>query len=83
MEIQEKLTHYLLTEVAADLGKDSLSPDDDLLEMGVIDSMGIMSLISFMEEKFDITIEEQEIVPDNFQTIGNMERFVIQKKEVG
>jgi acyl carrier protein len=81
MNIQEQLINYLVTEVAADLGKNSLAPEEDLLEQGIIDSMGIMSLISFMEEKFAIIIEEQEIVPEHFQTVSAMASFVIRKKE--
>jgi len=80
MDIKGQLKEYLLSEVAVDLGKEDLSDDDDLLELGIIDSMGIVSLISFMEEKFDISIEDEEIVPDNFQSLRSMEKFIEQKK---
>ena len=81
MDIQAKLKKYLLTELAADLGKESLTADEDLLEQGVIDSMGIMNLIAFMEESFGIVVEDQEIVPENFQTITSMEQFIAQKTQ--
>ena len=81
MDIQEKLKNYLLMELAADLGIESLSAEDDLLEQGIIDSMGIMNVIAFMEEQFEIAVEDQEIVPENFQTIKNMEQFIGQKQQ--
>lgn len=81
MSVQENIKKFLLTEIAADLGKESLSSDEDLLEQGIIDSMGIMSLIEFMEANFNISIDDQEIIPENFQTIRNMEKFVEQKKK--
>lgn len=81
MGIQEKLKNYLLLELAADLGIETLSEEDDLLEQGIIDSMGIMNVIAFMEESFDIAVEDQEIVPENFQTIKNMEQFIGQKQQ--
>ena len=81
MDIQEKLKNYLLMELAADLGIESLSAEDDLLEQGIIDSMGIMNVIAFMEEQFEIAVEDQEIVPENFQTIKNMEKFIGQKQQ--
>ena len=81
MEIQEKLKKYLLMELAADLGIEKLAEDDDLLEQGIIDSMGIMNVIAFMEEQFEIAVEDQEIVPENFQTIKNMEQFIGQKRQ--
>lgn len=81
MDIQAKLKNYLLMELAADLGIETLSEEDDLLEQGIIDSMGIMNVIAFMEENFEIAVEDQEIVPDNFQTIKNMEQFIGQKRQ--
>ena len=81
MDIQEKLKNYLLMELAADLGIESLSAEDDLLEQGIIDSMGIMNVIAFIEEQFEIAVEDQEIVPENFQTIKNMEQFIGQKQQ--
>lgn len=81
MDIQAKLKDYLLMELAADLGIETLSEEDDLLEQGIIDSMGIMNVIAFMEENFEIAVEDQEIVPDNFQTIKNMEQFIGQKRQ--
>jgi acyl carrier protein len=79
MTISENLEKYVLTEVAVDLGKKSLDPDEDLLEQGIIDSLGIMKLILFMEENYGIAIADEEIVPENFQTVNMMVRFVEQK----
>lgn len=76
MNIQEMLKNYLLMEIAADLEKESLAPDEDLLEQGIIDSMGIMHLIAFMEENFGIVVDDREIVPENFQTLQSMEQFI-------
>jgi acyl carrier protein len=79
MAILEKLEQFLLSEIAVDLGKKSLAPDDDLLEQGIIDSMGIMKLITFMEETFGIGIEDDDIIPENFQSLASMVAFVEQK----
>lgn len=76
MNILESLEKVLLTEIAVDLDKKSLAPDEDLLEQGIIDSLGIMKLIIFIEETFGITIADEEIVPENFQTLNSMVKFV-------
>jgi acyl carrier protein len=81
MSILEDLEKFLLTEIAVDLGKKSLGPDEDLLERGIIDSLGIMKLVLFMEETYGIVVADEEIVPENFQTPNNMVKFVEQKMQ--
>jgi acyl carrier protein len=79
MNILEQLERILVTEIAVNLGKKTLSPDEDLLENGVIDSLGIMKLVVFMEENIGIKVDDEDIVPENFQTLNNMVKFVEQK----
>jgi len=80
MSIIKDLERFLINEIAVNLDKKSLTPDEDLLEKGIIDSLGIMKLILFMEETFGIAVADDEIVPENFQTLNNMVKFVEQKK---
>jgi acyl carrier protein len=79
MMILETLEKALLTTIAVDPGKRSLDPGEDLLEQGIIDSLGIMKLVIFMEESFGIVVADEDIVPENFQTLNSMVRFVEQK----
>ena len=82
MSILENLEQVLLTEIISiDLGKKSLDPDEDLLEQGIIDSLGIMKLILHMEGTFSIVVADEEIVPENFQTLNNIVKFVEQKMQ--
>lgn len=76
MRIFEKLEKVLLAEIAVGLGRTSLEPDEDLLEQGIIDSLGLMKLIAFMEKTFDIKIIDEEIVPENFQCLNSMVKLV-------
>jgi acyl carrier protein len=79
MNILENLRTFLLTEIAPDLGKESVDPDEDLLEQGFIDSMGILKIVVFLEETYGIQVDDEDIVPDNFQTLNRMAKFVEQK----
>jgi acyl carrier protein len=55
-------------------------PDDaSFLEEGIVDSQGVMELVMFIEEKFGIIVEDQEIIPDNFDTVSRLANFVSQK----
>jgi acyl carrier protein len=77
------LEKFLLTEIAADLGKQTLDPDEDLLEQGIIDSLGILKLVSFLEESHGIQVMDEDIVPENFQSLNSMVNFVQQKMQNG
>jgi acyl carrier protein len=82
MSILKDLEKVLLTEIAVNLEKKSLAPDEDLLEKGIIDSLGIMKLVVFIEETFGIEVIDEEIIPENFQTINMMVKFIEQKIQI-
>jgi acyl carrier protein len=79
MKIVEDVERLLLSEVAGDAGKDSLTPDEDLLGQGIIDSLGIMKVIAALEKSFGIKIVDEDVVPDNFQSVSSIAQFVEQK----
>jgi len=81
MSILDNIEKVLLTDIAAGLGRKSLDPDEDLLEQGIIDSLGLMKLIAFMEETFNIKIIDDEIVPENFQSLNRMVTLVEQQMQ--
>lgn len=57
----------------------SVSDDHPLLDSGLIDSMGIFDLVSQLEQKCDVTIEDHELVPENFNSINDIAALVEQK----
>lgn len=58
---------------------DELREETSFLETNIIDSTGILELIMFIEEGFGIHIEDDEVVPENLDTINNIECFVHRK----
>ena len=56
-----------------------LSDEDSLLESGAIDSLGILDVVAFLEDDFDLMIEDDELDPENFDSIASLVRLV-QKK---
>jgi acyl carrier protein len=56
-----------------------LKEDTSFLEEGIIDSTGILELIAFLEETYGLTIRDEEYVPENFDTLGNVARFLERK----
>ena len=61
--------------------KSGLEDNTSFLNEGIIDSTGILELITFLEETFDIHIGDHELVPENLDSLNNIEQFVSQKKE--
>ena len=56
---------------------------DSLLEQGIIDSTGVLELITFLESRYQITIADEELVPENLDSIANLTRFVTAKCGTG
>lgn len=50
-----------------------------LLEAHIVDSTGILEIVTFLEEKFGITIEDEELRPENLNTVENISRFLDRK----
>ena len=57
----------------------ALPEDASFIESGLIDSTGILELVAFVEEEFGISVADEEILPDNFDSIGKVEGFVARK----
>jgi acyl carrier protein len=53
-----------------------LSDDYALIENEVLDSMAIFEMIAFLEDEYDIRIEDEELIPENFGTIADISRLV-------
>lgn len=53
-----------------------LDPEVSLIESGVMDSTGVLELVEFLEATYGIKIEDEELVPENLETIGNIVGFL-------
>ena len=73
---QEIILNYIQENLLA--GKDAieLSPEDDLLGSGLLDSMGVMRLVGFVEETFNIKIPPEDIIIENFMDVQAITNYV-------
>jgi acyl carrier protein len=58
---------------------ESLKDDTSFMEEGIIDSTGILELVFFLEETFGFSVEDDELVPDNMDSLQNIARYVDRK----
>jgi acyl carrier protein len=56
-----------------------LSNSDSLLDHGIVDSMGVMELVTFLETQYGIAISDQELVPENLDSIEKLMKFLERK----
>jgi len=56
-----------------------LGVDDSFLDRGIIDSTGVLELVAFLEEHYEIKIDDEDVVPGNLDSIGNILRFLEKK----
>ena len=62
------------------IGSDTRIEDgDSLLQMQVVDSTGFLELVNFIESSFGVKVGDDEMVPENLETIGNIDAFVRRK----
>jgi len=61
-------------------GQDSFSDDASLVEEGIVDSTGVLELITHLESTYGIAIDDDELVPENLDSISNLARFIAGKK---
>jgi acyl carrier protein len=57
-----------------------LGESDSLIEKGIIDSTGVLEIVNFLESRFGIVLSDNELVPDNLDSIERMARFVHKKQ---
>jgi acyl carrier protein len=79
MNISANIENFILKELLVGDGRSGLESDESLISNGVIDSLGILRLIAFLEEEFKISVEDAEVIPENFETINAMRELVESK----
>jgi acyl carrier protein len=72
----DTLRDFITGELGYTGPRDELTPERDLLDADVIDSIGVFKLVSFIEDRWDIEIDDDELVPENFATLDAMASLV-------
>ena len=76
--MKEKIKEFIVENFL--FGEDSnLKDDTSFLDEGIIDSTGILELVSFLEEEFSITVEDEDLIPENLDSIDNVVSYLEKK----
>jgi acyl carrier protein len=79
-EIKAKIRQHIVRRILLKKDEGILNMDDSLIKAGIIDSLGIQMLITFLEREYQIAIPEEELYPENFETINDIANLVMRIK---
>jgi len=79
LQVKPVIREFIEQSLLFGTGADSLGDDTSLLESGTIDSTGILELVTFLEERFKFRIADEEVVPENLDSISLIAKFVESK----
>jgi acyl carrier protein len=80
MNTHDTIRRFIATELLRGQQNEPLGDDDPLLESGIIDSMGVMSLLAFLEKEFSIQVPGDDLIPENFGSIASIAALVERQK---
>ena len=77
VDVKNKVKDYILKSTLANV--DHLDDDTLIFETGLLDSMGLLFLIEFLKEEFNVETQDEELVVENFESINSIVAFVESK----
>lgn len=77
--VHEQITGFITSHFPLARNR-KIKSDDQILEKGILDSLGVLELVSYIEREFDINISDEDLVPEHFQTIKHITTFIQMKK---
>jgi acyl carrier protein len=80
VEVKARVREFITRNFYVPSG-DTLADDDSLLQQGIVDSTGVLEVIAFLEEAFEVSVDDAEIIPENLDTLARISDFVVRKRE--
>ena len=77
-ELKDKIRTFVVENFLFG-NNENLEDTTSFLEEGIIDSTGVLELVTFIEEEFSITVEDEELIPENLDSICNVTAYLEKK----
>ena len=81
MNALPEIERFIVDELLLGETQVRLGPDEALVSSGVLDSMALLRLVSFLEERFSVVVEDGELIPTNFETLNKINAYVKMKSQ--
>lgn len=82
MDNTAKIKQFIVDEFMPDVSAEELDSDFDLQTGGVVDSLGLLKVVAWLESEFDIAVDESELGPESFRTVNAINEY-IEKADAG
>jgi acyl carrier protein len=82
MSIETQIRNYILENFLYTKDERNLQNTASFLEDGIVDSTGILELLLFVQETLGVQVEDEEVIPDNFDSVERLTRYVCTKKNI-
>ncbi|MBI5017288.1 MAG: acyl carrier protein [Deltaproteobacteria bacterium] len=79
MDIISQVRKFIFDSFLFDADESALNDDDSFLEKGIIDSTGVLELVGWIEETFGFRVDDEELVPENLDSVNRLASFVGRK----
>ena len=74
-----KIREFIFENFLFDAEDSALQNDTSFLEQGVIDSTGVLELVDWLEDEFDIAVDDEELIPENLDSVNLLAAFITKK----
>ena len=81
IDIKNQIRNFIYSNFLHTNSENGFTDDQSFLDNGIIDSTGVLELITFVEETFKIKIDDDEIIPENLDSIDLLVQFIQRKKK--
>ena len=78
-KLETQIRSYILENFLYTSDVSKLRNDDSFREEGILDSTGILELLMFVEETFGVQVDDEEVIPENFDSVDRLMRYILQK----
>lgn len=80
MDIKTEVRTFIVDNFMMGMNPGELSDKDSLLDKGIVDSTGVLELVGFLEETFEIQIDDEELIPENLDSVEKITAYITKKQ---
>jgi acyl carrier protein len=78
--IESRVRAFIRDAFPSPAGSSEIGPEQSLFEAGILDSIGVLSLVTWLEQEFGIVVDDEDVVPENIDGVGPLVRYVEAKR---
>jgi acyl carrier protein len=79
-DVKSEVRAYILDNFLMGGDRDQLRDEDSFLDQRILDSTGFIELVTYLEEHFKVRIEDEEMIPENLDSLNSIEAYLTRKR---